>query len=200
MFFANPETLLRTQRAGKGGHPRLSTAYRQLIRAADAALRNAPFSVMHKTTLPPSKDDYLSIAPYWWPNTATPDGLPYIRRDGEVNPERDVVGDRTPFIGMMAAVWSLSLAFWMTQQARYAVHAALLLRTWFLDPATRMTPHLTYAQIRRGHPEFALPTPRRQLISRERATERRHGGPMIHLEGGAHDAHCQRDHHSRRRA
>ncbi len=154
MFLADPETLLRSQRAGKGGHPRLNTAYRQLIHAADAALGNAPFSVMQKTTLPPSRDphDYLSIAPYWWPNTATPNGLPYIRRDGEVNPERDVVGDRTPFIRMMSAVWSLSLAFHMTQQARYAAHAALLLRTWFLDPATRMTPHLTYAQIRRGHP------------------------------------------------
>ncbi len=154
MFLANPQTPVLSQRAGKDGHQGLSTAYRQLIHAADAALREGPFSVMQKTTLPPSTDkhDYLSIAPYWWPNTATPDGLPYIRRDGEVNPERETIGDRTSFIRMMSAVWSLSLAFFMTQQSSYAAHAALLLRTWFLDPATRMTPHLTYAQIRRGHP------------------------------------------------
>ncbi len=167
MFLANPETLLRSQRAGKRGHPRLSTAYRQLIHEADRAFREGPFSVVQKTTLPPSTDkhDYLSIAPYWWPNTATPDGLPYIRRDGEVNPEREAIGDRSPFIGMMSAVWSLSLAFFMTQHASYAAHGALLLRTWFLDPATRMNPHLTYAQIRRGHP--AGPNPAGIIESRD---------------------------------
>jgi len=36
----------------------------------------------------------MSIAPYWWPNPNTPNGLPYIRRDGEVNPERDQTSDR----------------------------------------------------------------------------------------------------------
>jgi hypothetical protein len=82
----------------------------------------------------------------------TTDGLPYVRRDGEVNPERDTFPNRAQFIRMMSAVWSLSLAFFMSQQAKYAAHAATLLRTWFLDPATRMNPHLTYAQIRRGRP------------------------------------------------
>jgi hypothetical protein len=41
--------------------------------------------------VPPSgsKNDYMSMGPYWWPDPEKPDGLPYIRRDGEVNPERD---------------------------------------------------------------------------------------------------------------
>ncbi len=30
--------------------------------------------------------DYMSMGLYWWPNPDTPDGLPYIRRDGYSNP------------------------------------------------------------------------------------------------------------------
>lgn len=47
-------------------------------------------SVVDKLRTPPSgvRHDYMSIGPYWWPNPASADGLPYVRRDGEVNPER----------------------------------------------------------------------------------------------------------------
>jgi hypothetical protein len=38
------------------------------------------------------------------------------------------------------------LAYYFTDDARYAEHAAVLLRTWFLDPRTRMNPHLEHAQ------------------------------------------------------
>jgi hypothetical protein len=44
----------------------------------------------------------------WWPNPDTPDGLPYIYRDGEVNPEiRDY--DRQRLDGMVWAVQTLAL-------------------------------------------------------------------------------------------
>lgn len=31
--------------------------------------------------------DYYSNGDYWWPNPDTPDGLPYIQRDGQTNPD-----------------------------------------------------------------------------------------------------------------
>ena len=67
----------------------LIPAYSQLISSADMALQFEPVSVVQKTDIPPSgnKHDYMSLAPYWWPNPKTANGLPYIRKDGEINPE-----------------------------------------------------------------------------------------------------------------
>jgi hypothetical protein len=41
---------------------------------------------------------------------------------------------------------ALTAAWLITQDKRYAEHAAAHLRAWFLDPATRMNPSLDYAQ------------------------------------------------------
>ncbi|MCX6142447.1 MAG: alginate lyase family protein [Ignavibacteriales bacterium] len=126
-----------------------------LIREAQEALKLKPVSVMQKTQLPPSGDkhDYMSVAPYWWPDSTKPDGLPYIRRDGEVNPDRYLVGDRDRIGTMVASVFTLSLAYGITNDERYAAHATEFLRTWFLNPATRMNPNLNYAQAVRGQNE-----------------------------------------------
>lgn len=128
-------------------HP--TPAILDAVRAeADEALAVGPLSVMDKGETPPSGDkhDYMSLAPYWWPNPATKDGLPYIRRDGETNPERHKVPDDANFNKLQSAVHALALGYYLTGKQEYAAHAALLLRTWFLDPATRMNPNLNYAQ------------------------------------------------------
>lgn len=134
--------------------PKMAAAMAELRRQADQALEAGPFSVVHKTRTPPSGDkhDYMSVAPYWWPNPDTPDGLPYVSRDGEVNPERNGPEfDAARRDQMLRTTGLLTLTWYYTDHEPYARRAALLLRTWFLNPATRMNPNLEYAQAVPGH-------------------------------------------------
>ena len=104
---------------------------------------------MDKTLTPPSGDkhDYMSFGPYWWPDPSKKDGLPYIRRDGEVNPESRTGGsDNLSTRRLKSCVTSLALAWYFTDDEKYAKHAALMLRTWFLNPETKINPHLKYGQ------------------------------------------------------
>ncbi len=129
--------------------PELATARGALLAEAGRALRAGPFSVMDKKLVPPSGDkhDYMSTGPYWWPDPTKPNGLPYVRRDGERNPDHDTSQtDSYSFHAMLAAVQTLSLAFREKGDERHAAHAAELLRVWFVKPATRMNPNLDYGQ------------------------------------------------------
>ena len=129
-----------------------TTAFDQLKGDAEKALRFKPVTVMSKTDLPPSGDkhDYMSIAPYWWPNPNTASGIPYVRRDGEINPEVKNFPDKVVLPGLSASIYHLALAYYFTGKEAYADHATKLIRVWFLDTATRMNPNLKYAQSVKG--------------------------------------------------
>ncbi|MCU0469106.1 MAG: alginate lyase family protein, partial [Arcicella sp.] len=64
------------------------------------------YSVTHKKQVPPSGDkhDYMSMGPYWWPDPTKPNGLPYIRKDGQVNPEYHDITDTEELDDMAADV------------------------------------------------------------------------------------------------
>jgi hypothetical protein len=151
VFVLKPSFLNTTKnRIGKR-EAAIQGAWEKLAAEANDALSAGPFSVMDKPVAPPSGDkhDYMSMAPYWWPNPETPDGLPYIRRDGEVNPERDKL-DRTSIVKFSYHVDTLALAYYLSGEEKYAAHAARLLKAWFIDEETKMNPHLTYGQSIRG--------------------------------------------------
>ncbi|GAA4950272.1 hypothetical protein GCM10023314_24510 [Algibacter agarivorans] len=66
---------------------KFSSLFKKLLKEGGKALQEGTFSVMQKTQTPPSgtKHDYISIGPYWWPDSTKPGGLPWLRRDGEIN-------------------------------------------------------------------------------------------------------------------
>jgi hypothetical protein len=83
---------------------------------------------------------------YWWPNPKTPDGLPYVRRDGQSNPD-NFDAHRLLLRDMRDAVAALAAAYSVSGDARYATRAAEWLQKFFVDPTTRMNPHLRFAQM-----------------------------------------------------
>jgi len=92
--------------------------------------------------------DYFSEGDYWWPNPKDPHG-PYIRRDGESNPD-NFVAHRDLLIRLSIRMPALTAAWLLTGKRAYADQAVAHLRAWFIDPATRMHPNLAYAQAIHG--------------------------------------------------
>jgi len=78
------------------------------------------------------------LSRYFWPNPKKKDGLPYIRKDGQTNPEVNGVNfDRRRSQEMTNAVRDLSLAAYFSDDKRYANKAVRLAYTWFVDKERR---------------------------------------------------------------
>lgn len=129
-----------------------------VIRYKDLMRRTVPFlemknlpSVVDNDYVAPgaTKNDYVSFSTYYWPNPDTPDGFPFVKKDGQANDEllRGEKGHDHEYLKtMVQAVTTLVTAAYLGDDADCNEKAIRILRHWFLEPKTRMNPHLEYSQ------------------------------------------------------
>jgi len=153
----------------------------RVLAAASRYLDEAPRTVTAVTS-PRSAGgphDFFSEGDYWWPDPKNPDG-PYVQRDGMTNPD-NFVEHRRALMRLSVQVPTLAAAWRLTGDARDAAAAGRHLRAWFLDPATRMAPHLRYAQaihgITTGRPQGVIDT--LHLVEVARAIEALDRSPAL---------------------
>jgi hypothetical protein len=122
----------------------------RVMRNAARYLNEKPLTVTasHSPRSAGGQHDFFSEADYWWPDPKNPDG-PYIQRDGMSNPD-NFVEHRRAMVRLSLIVPALAAAYKITRDRKYSEHAALHLRAWFIDDATRMNPNLQYAQAIKG--------------------------------------------------
>lgn len=116
-----------------------------LRKKADEQLASPSINVTARLMRAPTGNihDYASIGSYWWPNPDTADGLPYVRRDGEITP---LAKDEMTHRLMARKVLELTLAAFYLDDEKYARGAVMALYDWHLNPETYMTPNAEYAQ------------------------------------------------------
>lgn len=122
----------------------------RILGKAEEDLKEAPRTVT-ADSCPRSKGgkhDYYSEGDYWWPNPKKPGGA-YIRRDGQTNPD-NFIAHRQAMIRLSDIIGTLTSAYLITEDEKYAQHAVRHLKAWFVDPETRMNPNLLFGQAIKG--------------------------------------------------
>jgi hypothetical protein len=145
--------MVQTKKRVMERDPAIMPAYRAFIADADRALKTPTEAVIFKLAPPPGGNlhDYWSLAPYWWPNDTSPNGLPYIRKDGQRNPEAATEKyDRTRLHRMSSNALTLALAWYLTGHEEYADKGTALIWAWCCDSVTRTNPTMEFAQSRPG--------------------------------------------------
>ena len=152
-FVTDYKVLLSNKMKIHKGNKELNKAKLELIKEADAILtKKEVYSVTYKQQFPPSKskNDYYTIAPYWWPDDTKPKGSPYIRKDGKVNPESRKITDSYMLGRISTDIYKLGLAYFYTEDDKYVKWINKLIAVFFIDSETKMNPNLKYAQIING--------------------------------------------------
>ncbi len=111
-----------------------------ILEKAESSLKQKPVHITD-VIAPMSEggpNDYYSNGDYWWPNPKTPDGLPYINRDGQSNPDNFNV-HRMFLRKMRTNVSNLAAGYLITKNEKFAEQAVTFLKEFFLDEETRMT-------------------------------------------------------------
>ena len=123
----------------------------RILKLADQALALKPPAITDQiaTNSAGGLHDFFSQADYEWPNPDTTNGLPYVNRDGQSNPNVFSY-HRMAMRNMKDAVAALAAAYALTGDDKYVSKAAEFIKVFFLDPQTRMNPNLQYAQAALG--------------------------------------------------
>jgi len=118
-----------------------------ILHDAQEALKQSPRHITDVTSemSEGGPNDFYSNGDYWWPNPDTPDGLPYVRRDGESNPDA-FLEHRRIMRSVRTTISALTAAYCLTQEEHYAECAIQWLTEFFIDSTTRMNPNMVYAQ------------------------------------------------------
>jgi beta-galactosidase len=119
----------------------------RILKTANAALAMPPITItaFRAKLSAGGPNDFYSNGDYWWPDPTKPDGLPYLQRDGQSNPD-NFSQHRLAVRDLRDAVAALAAAYKITGDDQYVKKSVELLRVFFLDETTRMNPHLKYAQ------------------------------------------------------
>ncbi len=144
----NDQRLLELKRAFLRNDEKVVAYINAIIESSELYFSEKPLNIVSdKRRFAPSRDprDYISLSRYWWPDPDTKDGLPYIRHDGESNPELEEY-DYRKITRLESTVTNLGMLYYITGKERYAARASQILNEWFLDPVTGMNPNMVYAQ------------------------------------------------------
>ena len=140
----------------KDGYVKKEKVYQSVVKKildeSNKLLIQKPLSVVDKSVFPFSGDkhDFLSMAPYFWPDLAKKDGLPYIQKDGERNPEIYSITDKDYLARTLNESQLLAIAYFITGESKYSAKAVEKIRVWFLKKETRMNPNFKHSQFIRG--------------------------------------------------
>ena len=121
----------------------------QGFKNANKALAFEVNPVTNKTKIPASnnKHDYLSYAPYKWPDNRKLDGLPWVTKDGEINPVSQ--GYDTDFKRtqeFFKVIETLSWAFYFSEDEKYATKVIELIKVWYINENTKVNPNINFGQ------------------------------------------------------
>lgn len=89
--------------------------------------------------------DYYSNGSYWWPNPKTANNLPYIRKDGQLNPN-NFTKHKDLLLKLSIDSSVLYRAYHLTKERKYIEKLEKNLHTFFVNPNTKMNPSLNYSQ------------------------------------------------------
>jgi hypothetical protein len=129
--------------------PLYVNAYDAIIARADEELEKEIDPVTNKTTLPASGDihDYHTLSSYYWPDPGKEDGLPWMYKDGEINPiNYGPATDWERLKTMFSSLRTLNLAFFFSEDKKYIRKAGMIVHAWFVDEKTKVNPNVDFGK------------------------------------------------------